>query len=135
SSAEGARLVRKVSDEHPAWRAALDDSPGLPAPDWSVEELRDATPSRADRERDAARELGFSEDAVRADPLRRDMVQTRAAFAQRDEVAADVEREVAAVAAELRVDPTDYGSRQKVFAELARRGHPLATSRRFERLT
>src|SRR5262249_58645686 len=96
STPAGARIVRLVSDQHPDWRAALDqlDRPVNTSADWSVDALRaSTTPSREQRERDAAAQYGFSEDAVRADPLRRDMCQTAALFAERDQARADVERE------------------------------------------
>jgi hypothetical protein len=136
TNAQGAKLVHLVSDQHPDWRSALDhpldDRPPVAAPDWSVDELR--ADSRVDRERDAANAYGFSEDAIRADPLRRDMVQTAAFFAERDARAADLDQVVDQVARELAVDSRTHDGRCRVFAELARRRHPLATSRRFERI-
>jgi hypothetical protein len=137
-TATGAKLVRFVRDRHPEWEAALDDDvrPTVTAADWSVAELRaDATPTREQRERDAARAYGFSEDQVRHDPLRADMCQTAAMFAERDAARADVEAAVLAVANELHVDPRTHAGRCTVFAELVKRRHPLATTRRFERLT
>ena len=83
------------------------------------------------RRRGAAAQYGFSEDQL-CDPLKRDMCQTAALFAERDQARADVEREVGRIADELHVDSRTHAGRCLVFAELARRQHALATSRRFE---
>jgi hypothetical protein len=134
-------IVRRVLGRKPHLRAAFgaDTGPSVISVDFLARPATSGRPgqeehmiSMSERQRDVRVRYGFTESDM-ADPFRRGMVdnisRTEARWAAARERDA-LEAEVAAVGAELGLDPArSYHDRCRVFTELARRGHAVARER------
>src|SRR5262249_55935660 len=108
----------------------LRQRPELTPPSMRVEGPG-STPSRRNFREEAMRELGFSEDVVRSDPLRASMIRNRTAFAERDAAQADVEAEFQRIGKEIGADPRTHAGRLRIGEAMVRQRHRLAMSERY----
>lgn len=141
SDRQGQAVMRAVLARWPSYRRAFEQSTGprvisvdFPAAPAGGERPRaqGTMITMSERRRDVRARYGFTETDM-LDPFRRGMVdnisRSEARLAASRERYA-LEAEVAAVGAELGLDPTrNYHDRCRVFTELARRGHPVAAER------
>jgi hypothetical protein len=124
--------LRAAFEEHTGPRVVNVDFPAAPATRDCPAREGGTVITMSERRRDVRARYGFSE-ADMADPFRRSMVdnisrtEARMAAARTRDA---LEEEIAAVGRDLGLDPARcYHDRRKVFAELARRGHPIARER------